>query len=233
MRYLIHACNDRLWYVDEFLIPSMLVQGIERKDISVWLDKESKGNLFSCMDSFLDCGKYNCGTWHLQDDVIIARGFARRTAKDCEEVVCGFCGKEVGPHPEKFGHVQMRHMWFSFQCIYIPNYLAFECADWFYSEGRYEERFKERIAEGKSDDYFWLRFMVENHRDDVDCCNLKPNLVDHVDYLLGGSVINKSRKRDNTSAYFNDHDLIEQLREEIEKRERKVLLSDDCVTNIC
>ncbi len=28
MRYMIHACPPRMWYVEEFFIPSMKAQGI-------------------------------------------------------------------------------------------------------------------------------------------------------------------------------------------------------------
>lgn len=228
MRYLIHECNARKWYVDRFLIPSMLEQGIPTDYISVWLDKENKGNLFSCMESFLDCKNREGGTWHLQDDVIISRDFKKRTFKDFDEVVCGFCGKEIS-NVEQHGYVWPNRMWFSFPCIYIPNYISYECAEWFYREGQYEERFKERVSKGKSDDYIFLRFLVENHREDVDVINLRPNLVDHIDYILGGSVLNMQRKRDARSAHFVDSDLVEKLREEIKSYDREILLSNDQV----
>ena len=33
MKYMIHTCEARLWYVEEYLIPSMLKQGIKEDDI--------------------------------------------------------------------------------------------------------------------------------------------------------------------------------------------------------
>ena len=36
--YLIHACNKRFWYVKEYLIPSMMLQGIPAENIFVYRD---------------------------------------------------------------------------------------------------------------------------------------------------------------------------------------------------
>ena len=51
-RYVIHACPDRMWYVDGFLLPSLLEQGICRDDILIWNDEERKGNLWAAMECF-------------------------------------------------------------------------------------------------------------------------------------------------------------------------------------
>ncbi len=75
-KYMIHACLARMWYVEEFLIPSMLEQGIEWESITIWNDAQRRGNLIACMDSFLSLAGSDGGTWHLQDDVIICRDFA-------------------------------------------------------------------------------------------------------------------------------------------------------------
>ena len=74
-RYLIHACPRRMWYVEEYLIPSMLKQGIAKGDIRVYNDKEGEGNLRACMKAFALCEGIPGGTWHLQDDVCICRNF--------------------------------------------------------------------------------------------------------------------------------------------------------------
>ena len=37
-RYLIHCYKDRRWYVDKYLIPSMLKQDIDKSDIEVFED---------------------------------------------------------------------------------------------------------------------------------------------------------------------------------------------------
>ena len=69
MKYMIHACPQRMWYVEEFLVPSMRDQDIRPDEIEIRCDTEGKGNLLSCMESFRDCGERPGGTWHLQDDV--------------------------------------------------------------------------------------------------------------------------------------------------------------------
>ena len=217
MLYMIHACEDREWYVNDYLIPSMKAQGIPDDEIQVWMDTEHKGNLYSCMESFEECGKSHGATWHLQDDVIIADDFYDQSKKFSKrQIVCGFCGKEVGPSPGNAGHVKPYQMWWSFQCIQIPNDLAGGCAEWFYKEALTLDRedIQSRIKGGKSDDWFFKRYLVL-HRPYEDVINLYPNLVDHIDYLLGGSIVNKSRKKDHTAAYFLNKDLVKELERKI------------------
>ncbi len=219
MTYMIHTFPDRRWYVDGYLVPSMIKQGIHIANIKIWDDVERKGNLFSCMDSFAECGRHPGSTWHLQDDVLICKDFYKRT-KDANEdsVICGFCGVEIGPDPKKVGKVQNFEMWWSFQCIHIPNKYAGECSKWFYEEAMYMNRhnIQERIEGGKSDDWFWKRFIREHHPY-TEIINLAPNLVEHVDYLLGGSAINKKRTRLHTSAWFEDKDLVDELKVALER----------------
>lgn len=220
MYYLIHACPQRRWYVDEFLIPSMLSQGISSDDIEVFMDEDRKGNLFSCMDAFASCKNRSGATWHLQDDIIISRDFYDKTkAQRKSAIVCGFCGVELGPNPGNYGPVKSWEMWLSFPCIQIPNDIASECADWFYCDviNRQREPFVNRIKKGKSDDWFFKTFIRECHPF-AEIVNLKPNLVDHIDYLLGGSVINEARKKDHVSAHFKDRDLIDELKGKIKER---------------
>ena len=45
MNIMIHACDDRMWYVNDFLVPSLLAQGIPKSSIKLWADTEHKGNL--------------------------------------------------------------------------------------------------------------------------------------------------------------------------------------------
>lgn len=232
MRYLIHMTPERAWYVDNFLIPSMKEQGIADELIFKWNDDSHKGNLISCMNSFVACKRIEGGTWHLQDDVIISRNFAKRTKGYQEEIVCGICIASVGPHVDSTGVVRAEHMWHSFQCIYIPNYIAADCGRWFYSEAIHEERFKKRIADGKSDDFIFRRFVVENYRDKVDIVNLKPNLVDHIDFLIGGTLINPDRTKEMRAKYFPDTSLIEELRGKIDEY-NKNLLGGNQASDIC
>lgn len=218
MKYMIHACQERMWYVKEFLIPSMTAQGIRDEEITVWNDTEKKGNLFSCMDSFMECGKHESGTWHLQDDVIISRDFADKTKEHDQGIVCGFACKNFGPSLQERGIVPSAFLWYSFQCIRIPDEIAGECAEWFYNEARYYPKFKEKVADRKHDDDFFREFILER-KQDLKIENLDPNIVDHIDYLIGGTLINRLRAiKVNRSAFWKDEDLVEQLEEKLKQR---------------
>ena len=218
MKYMIHACEDRNWYVESYMIPSMTEQGILREDILVWLDKEHKGNLISCLESFADCGKADGLTWHLQDDVLICRDFFEKSKiASASQITCGFCPKSFTSHHMDVGEVKSYKIWWSFQCICIPNELAGEFYKWFYEDCslRNRESIQNRIKGGKDDDWFFKKFIRECHPYIV-VNNLRPNLVEHVDYLIGGSKVNIGRTRDMTATWFRDKDLVENLRKRLE-----------------
>ena len=213
MRYMIHACPRRMWYVNDFLIPSMLDQGISREDIIVWNDERGRGNLFSCMDSFASCRGVDGGTWHLQDDVLICRDFAEYTQEFVgDQVVCGFCFSGYENGTPITGEVYSVLMWqSSFPCIYIPNAIAAECAEWFFKDARYRPEFADWVASRKKDDTFFRTFFVERHRDEK-VINLAPHLVEHVDYIIGGSTINQWRGHTSRGDWFMDDDLVDELK---------------------
>ena len=50
-RIMIHTCNKREWYVYDFLIPSLIKQGISKDEIKVWHDYKRIGNLQSFIES--------------------------------------------------------------------------------------------------------------------------------------------------------------------------------------
>lgn len=218
MRYMIHACPQRLWYVEEFLIPSMLAQGIPKEEIVLWNDTEGKGNLFSCMESFRDCGRLAGGTWHLQDDVILSRRFAEKTRENDDGIVCGFGCNHFGPSMQERGRVPMPFMWYSFQCIRIPNETAGECAEWFFTDAMHRTRYAVQVADRRHDDWFFREFMMERHQD-IWVNNLTPNLADHIDYLIGGTLINPLRRiQINRAAFWEDEALVEELEERLRER---------------
>ncbi len=218
MYYMIHTCLDREWYVTNYLVPSLLEQGIPNEEIKIWLDESFEGNLYACMNSFADCGKRSGSTWHLQDDVVISKDFYEITKKqDPSIIICGFVGKDVGPNIEKDGIVPYYKMWWSFQCIQIPNKIAGDCARWFFEDYQYRNvhGIQAKIQSRKNDDWFFNRFLREHHPYD-DVLNLKPNLVDHIDNLLGGSIVNKERTRNHTSPYF-DKQIVEDLEKKLKE----------------
>ena len=101
--YLIHCSNQRFWYVKEYLIPSMLMQGISAQNIFVYKDTNQIGNLRAFVDS-CNRASHKCqsrnidGLWHLQDDVIISNDFAKKTQLYDNGIVCGFtCNYDKKP----------------------------------------------------------------------------------------------------------------------------------------
>ena len=214
---MIHACPDREWYVDNYLYPSLLDQGIDKKEISIWMDQSKEGCLISCVNSF-DSLSDDSGTWHLQDDVIISRDFAKRTKElEGNNVICGFVSEMFNKHSiNECGFVSAKLMWLSFPCIYIPNKLAKGFTEWIKTEACKTRKGSWYIWTRKYDDTLFKRYLA-HVLSDMKVFNLKPNLVDHVDYLLGGSVANYKRKSFPRAKYFEDLDLVEELEKQIKK----------------
>lgn len=212
-KYLIHSCPRRYWYVRDYLIPDMKRFGIPEEDITVYNDYEAKGNLVACMDSFARVEDNHEGTWHLQDDVLISENnFVNITEQftDYEGIVCGFTcryGKQMKP-----GKTDLENMWWSFPCIYIPNHISVECSKWFYNVvvTRQTEEHRMWLDARKFDDACFKQFL-EIHYPDIEVLNLIPNIVDHVDYLLGGSTLHPRGDSDVTSIYWTEGHLNQKL----------------------
>lgn len=210
---LIHACPAREWYVNNFIIPSLIAQGIT--DIHVWMDTDGHGNLASCIDSFAWCSQLEGETWHLQDDVVVCRDFAQRISSAPSGVVCGFCVDIYENEDCTDGTTISRFMWqSSFPCIKIPNEVAGEFVEWFINEAQHRSDLREYVQSGKKDDTLFHIFMLERHFN-MKVTNLSPHLVDHVDWLVGGSTINQWREHIVRSSDFDDENLIEELKEKI------------------
>lgn len=218
MRYMIHACRQREWYVKEYLIPSMTAQGIKRKDITVWMDKNGDGNLVTTMNSFREIGRRyepNEGIWHLQDDVVISKRFREATEENDDGIVHGFSNKEFdGKNVNAIGRVSQWFSWFSFPCIRIPNDLAAACEEWYRNEVKFNDMYPELTAENRHDDLLWKHF-IENKHTDMYVTNLMPNIVDHIDYLIGGSLVNKQRDGIRTAYWWSEQETVEKLKKEL------------------
>lgn len=208
---MIHTIPQRLWYVENYLIPSMTNQGISKYDILIFNDSNKRGNLQAFLDS-LDYIYNNLqdeyGVWHLQDDVIISSEFAKYTCVDPSIVVNGFASSIM--NPEKIGKVNVKDFWYSFPCIYIPNryippfmYFMEEVAN-----NRNDHPLKIRYNKNRYDDYFFYKFLQKVYPKDF-ICNQKPNLVDHIDYLIGGST--GIRKNQIRALYYEDGYKIKEL----------------------
>jgi len=203
-KYLIHSCNQRQWYVDKYLIPNLISQGIERENIQIFQDTEQLGNLFAFIRSLEDLKE---DTWHLQDDIILSTTFKKRTEEYDEGIVCGFCStytRNFGP-----GIRKPRELWCSFPCIRIPNKIAHEFVDWFYKDVIHNPEYRMWVRRKKYDDSLFRIFLEDNYTD-MDILNLAPNIVNHIDYLLGGSVVNNERTENRvTSIYWEEQGLLE------------------------
>ena len=217
MKILIHAVPERMWYVNEFLIPVLRAQGAE--SIEIWNDETHEGNLAACMASFA-AREGDGGTWHLQDDVLPCRDFVKRCRDLDEGVVFGFCCRNFNDRLDAFGRVYAPDAWNSFQCVRIPDAYARECASWVRSM-RWE---KESPAPelpilwqvGKGDDTFFHEFLQCCHPTEI-VENVKPNLVEHVDWIIGGSTL-QWRDYIAKAEFWDDEDLIAALRARIKAR---------------
>lgn len=222
IRYMIHACPKRMWYVEEFLLPSMYEQGILEEEVYVWNDEHGWGNLRSFVKSMEYVGDnfpLNEGIWHLQDDVIISADFKEQADKaDC--LSYGFCNKdfdkEAPGNYKTTGHVTVFNSWHSFQCVFIPNRYAKEFFEWFDYLDKNTFRLMPYTKKNSMDDTVFRIWSRQTHRDEP-CWNVYPNIVDHIDYMLGGTVIH-SRRPPYVSAYWSDWQRLRNLNNAIDKR---------------
>ena len=214
--YLIHACLEREWYVNDFLIPSMVEQGIDRNNIEVWMDSKRLGNLLSCMKCFEECGKRGSGRWHLQDDVVISSDFKEKTEMYDKGQVSGFFRYDWQGLTPQAGVVPAVYMFNSFQCIRIPDDWAGECAEWFFTDAAFRDMYKDMVKENKYDDSFYLDFVTENHSGDM-VTNLNPSIVDHIDFLLGGSIVNTHREHRARSDLWEDEEAYNKMKDKLER----------------
>ena len=217
MKILIHAVPERMWYVNEFLIPALRAQGAEA--IEIWNDETHEGNLAACMASFA-ARAGDGGTWHLQDDVLPCRDFVKRCRDLDEGVVFGFCCRNFNDRLDAFGRVYAPDAWNSFQCVRIPDAYARECASWVRSMRWAKESPAPELPilwqVGKGDDTFFHEFLRCCHPTEI-VENVKPNLVEHVDWIIGGSTI-QWRDYIAKAEFWDDEDLIAALRARIKAR---------------
>lgn len=217
MHIMIHACPAREWYVTGFLVPSLIRQGIPPDDIEVYMDRDRKGNLASCIDSFKRASERAGETWHLQDDVVVCRDFADRASKVPEGIVCGFSVARYET-TQAVGETIAGYMWqSSFPCIKIPNHIAGEFSEWLTKEAMRRDDLHEYIATGKKDDTLFHIFMREKHFSEP-VTNLIPHLADHIDWLIGGSVINRTREFVARASHWEDEETITELKAKLAGR---------------
>lgn len=206
-QYLIHTFPSRLWYVEGYLIPSMKAQGITDEQIIVYNDKNRDGELISFLKS-LEATK-DKDIWHIQDDVIISSKFKEVTETHNEGIVCGFCNSySTG----QSGTVLVWDMWYSMPCIRIPSSIAQHFLTWMRSP-EVNKKYQNYFRDNKHDDIFLQFFLRENYAT-MRVENIAPNIVNHIDYLIGGSLINKDRPKtipETMSSYWEEPQLLDDI----------------------
>lgn len=216
MKYMIHTYPKREWYVLKYLVPSMLKQGINKDDITIYSDRNSLGNLLSWLWSLSQVKE---DTWHLQDDIIICSDFKDRTEvySYLNTVVCGFVHYDFNTGSTlQTGFTHPKFMFMSFPCIFIPKKYSDEFLNWIYLP-QTKEKYKKEIESKKNDDLLFYKYINEIHKD-LKIYNCKPCLVDHIDYLIGGSSVNgRLYEGQQVRAYYwNEEKLIKELERKIE-----------------
>ena len=212
MKVMIHAAPKRMWYVEGFLIPSLLAQGIEP---DVYCDTKGLGNLGAFLDSVRDL--HGDGTWHIQDDVLICRDFVKRCEEITDGVAYGFANVKFTDDVSQVGRVNVFNSWHSFQCVRIPDEYAREYAEWI-SSGAWKKVNNHELSilfDGNcGDDTFFHEFMLARHPSDI-VTNMAPNIVEHVDFLVGGSILNKARCFWPRAHYWEDESLVDELKAKV------------------
>ena len=216
MQIMIHTCINRLWYVNEYLVKSLREQAFTKDEIKIYLDKNSKGNLKAFMDSISQLPDEG-HTWHLQDDVIICRDFRERALQydDFDGIVAGFMSV-YDVDDKKYYNIpndDMRNLGWTFPCIKIPNSVAKLCLE-MYNIVNGDATLEYWKQLNKGDDAVF-KLYLEKYQPKIMHINVVPNLVDHIDYMLGGSTVNKSRAGTCRALYFEDLDLVKKLESEL------------------
>ena len=218
MEIVIHAVPERLWYVQEFLIPELEAQGAD--DVRVWSDSDHHGNLAACMACFAAMDGEG-GAWHIQDDVLPAADFVARARAFDSGVAYGFCCEYFLDDPAQVGFVYPEDAWHSFQCVRIPHAYARECAAWF-AAGSWRELYDPELEAlydtNRGDDSFFRTWLREI-RPAEGVLNMKPCMVEHVDLWIGGSVLHQWRDYQARAHWFDD-ELVKQLRRRLRERRR-------------
>lgn len=213
---IIHSCNKRLWYVKDFLLPALRQQGI--LNAKLWNDDKGQGNLKSWMGACLWIREHmpiDGGVWHLQDDVLLASDFAKRIGDMPKDIVCNgyVCAGPPDDECRCVGFQKVPEYWMSFSCCYIPNRYIYGFVDWFYSDVLQTGKYAQKVQAGLYDDFFFWQYMKIKHKTDT-ILNVVPNLVQHVDYLLGGSVANAKKHMRKPACYWTEPE----REKELEKR---------------
>ena len=195
MDILIHASRERNWYVQGYLIPKLL-----STKLRVFYDAYHQGNIEAYLRSYEKL-PLTGDTWHLEDDVLPDKRFLKwaEELEDFEGIVCGF-----GASEESF---------YSFPCIRIPNWYIQTFLIWLKHTD--DECVKARFELGKGIDFIFRKYWI-GHQIPVKFMN--PCMVEHIDDLIGGSLIN-IREKPLKAYRFEDEESLTDLKRWLGRRE--------------
>lgn len=206
--FVIHCVPKRRKWVDGYIIPELKKHN---QEYIVYEDTKGDGNLKSFTKSLDKVKNIPKGCWHIQDDIYFASDFFERIDNFPRDMlILGFTTADWCRG--RFGTQSIRTAWLSFQCLYIPTKYVRGFKD--YLKEDYNSN-KSLIDAGCYDDTLFHKYLMKHFKDDW-CWNEKPNLVNHIDYLIGGTTLDKEFKP-HTALYWDD-DI-----ETMEKRVREVL----------
>ena len=213
-KVMIHSCEDRSEYVNNFLVPLLTESGVKISNIEVYTD-HGDGCLKSYIKAFKSLGDLGDYTWHLQDDVLptlsfcdMADGLLKIYSKDA--IINGFGNKEFYNESTPFYPKNENEMFYSFPCIGIPNYIAIGFVEWLVKIWN-DPNYQKWIAHNKFVDYLFKLYIWNHAKTKYTIVNFRPNLVEHVDEYVGGSTINGQRPKLAKSLDFRDKEVIERL----------------------
>lgn len=196
---LIHACPEREWYVNDYLVPR--IRELEREkpvNLDVYVDEARLGNQRAFLYSVEKYCTADVSTWHLQDDVWPSDDFidTMELYENVQGIICGF-GTRTACRGKIPGWTTADGMYTSFQCIRIPGNLIFDFRDYVV------RRYTANINTDKWDDALFREYLLRK-APFYPVLNLAPSIVEHVDYIIGGSIINKQRKYRPTAIEFDE-----------------------------
>ena len=203
MRILIHACKQREAYVREFLVPELKNQGFD--DVDVFMDP-GRGNLEAYLESYRKLPEAGY-IWHLEDDVVPDSRFYwwSRGLKYFDGIICGFgAGQYYGLRD--FGYcIDPGDMFLSFPCIRIPCGIIKGFLRWFDDNWK---KYADIVKSGKEIDTLFREYVIKSR---VPAFNFMPCMVEHVDDILGGSIVNPDRIQVR-AVVFDDPEQVERVR---------------------
>lgn len=214
-KVMIHACEDRIEYVNDFLVPLLIKSGVKTDNIEVYTD-HGDGCLKSYIKAFSSLQNVWDFTWHLQDDVLPTLNFSK-WAFALEElyddwIICGFGNKEFYNSESPWYAKNGAEMFYSFPCIGIPNFVALNFVEW-YDKIKNDPKYQQWIVHNKFVDYLFKLYIGDNTKHKYNIVNFRPCLVEHVDEFVGGSTINKQRGVPAKAIQFKDDEAMEILKE--------------------